>query len=177
MIKLLSKLVFSNSLDSQSNQLAVEPEQDSEALWHDLPDHHLVIFIDTKILTRIDTERSYAPAEQVERLLRKCPSLFVVFVDSIKSGLSRAHLTALFKAEYFDRLLGITQDFSKGQLPYPRAEECQEFVFMHRVKNYLVLDTDLRKYPDKFPQLISIAQDGSLTDEILDAVAYRYATI
>ena len=177
MIKLLSKLVFSNSQNEQSDSSSIDPEHDRYALWHALPERHLVIFIDTGILISSDLQRSNEAVEEVERLLCACPSVFLVFVDSTRVGLSRAHLTALFKAEYFDRLLGITQDFSKGQLHHPRAEECQEFVFMHRVKNYLVLDTDLSKYPQQFPPLILMKQDGHLTDDILKAVTDRYSTI
>ena len=173
--KLLCRLRFASDV-----AVCESPEDDSTlndrySLWHDLPQEHVVLFLDFGGVLHTKHSADYALMNVLERLLDKCPALYIVIIDPIRNSYSRTYLTALFKAEYFDRLLGITQDFSKGMAAYHRAEECQDFVFTHRIKHYLIVDDDAYLYPRQFPFIVNVDGNAGLNDEVAQVITDKYA--
>lgn len=111
MIKLLSKLGL---MRTNSSPITCDEESyDRYALWHTLPEKHLVLFIGADDLLHCNVTGEFNQVDMIEKLLLECPSIFVSFFGSETNIAIRSYLTALFKAEFFERLLGITQDFSK----------------------------------------------------------------
>lgn len=174
--KLLCRLRFASDV-----AVCESPEDDSTlndrySLWHDLPQEHVVLFLDFGGVLHTKHSADYALMNVLERLLDKCPALYIVIIDPFRKSYSRTYLIALFKAEYFfDRLLGITQDFSKGIAAYHRAEECQGFVFTHRIKHYLIVDDDAYLYPHQFPFIVNVDGNAGLNDEMAQIIADKYA--
>lgn len=172
--KLLSKLGLTFPVDLQQYTEGLPVADNRYGLWHELPARHVVLFLDFEGVLHTTESPQYAFMDVMERLLDKCPHLYITIIDPVRNSSSRAYLTALFKAEYFERLLGITQDFSKGTAPYPRAEECQDFVFTHRIKNYLVLDDNRDNYPHQYPFIIPVDPGTGLTEELASVIAEKY---